>query len=235
MLTVCCFYWYDPQGKWNNTYTYGPEHVNELRRQVAENLTLPHEFVCVTDKPEGIAPGIRIVPLDRTTFVPGTRFVKLMLFRPDIAKVLGERILYMDLDTVIVSNIDSIANRSEDLVLWRNPAFGTSPKRARYNTSLILLKAGSRPEFWNEFTPAKANQKIRQSGWGGTDQAWVSCLASPEEAHWEAKRDGVYGVGSMGDGLPDNARIVFFPGRRAPWLKSEKEKHPWIERELCRQ
>jgi hypothetical protein len=156
----------------------------------------------------------------------------LMTFKPDAASIIGERILQLDLDTVIVGNIDHIAGRKENLVLWRNPNFG-GHKRAFYNTSILLLKAGTRPEFWTEFNKKKTPPMLKRH-WGGTDQAWISHCASRTEAYW-TDADGVYGAGRLLDivpgvqtTLPENARVVFFPGRREPSMDGMLEKHPWI-------
>ena len=69
MLTVCCFLWADPQGKCNAVYRYGREHVAALARMVRRHLTMPHEFVCVTDEPEALAGVCRTVPLDVRTIL----------------------------------------------------------------------------------------------------------------------------------------------------------------------
>jgi hypothetical protein len=189
--------------------------------------------VVVTDRREKL-PDLRTVPLDKTTFLPGTRFAKLMMFRRDISTVIGERMLYLDLDCVVTGPLDPLVDRGEDLVLWRNPNFGAK-RRARYNTSIMLIKAGCRPQLYEKFDPAVHPAKLRKV-WGGTDQAWVSVKCSPEEAHWTAE-DGVYGAGRLKDivpgvetELPKNARIVFFPGSREPSMQSVKDRHPWITR-----
>ncbi len=233
MITVACYLWFDPNGKNNDLYIYGPGHVRALKSMADRHLSLPHRFVCITDRPAHDLEGIETIKLDKTNHLPGTRFVKLMTFRPDAGAVIGERILQLDLDTVLTGNIDEIAGRKEDLVLWRNPNFGVR-RRARYNTSIVLLRAGSRPEFWTKFDRNRHPAALKKD-WGGTDQAWVSHLASPDEAHWTAA-DGVYGAGRLhdiapgvGTELPGNARIVFFPGRREPGMPAAQERHPWIK------
>jgi hypothetical protein len=235
MITVACFLWHDPQAKHRNLYTYGPEHVRTLKRMVDRHLSLPHEFACITDRPELFAAdaAIRPVALDTTTHIPGTRFIKLMAYRPDAGDILGPRILCLDLDTVVTGRLDPLVDRPEDLVLWRNPNFG-GRRRARYNTSMVLLRAGARPELWTRFDKRRTPDMLAAYV-GGTDQAWVSHVASPDEAHW-TDRDGIYGAGRLLDivpgvqtVLPDDARIVFFPGRREPSLPAIKELHPWID------
>jgi hypothetical protein len=233
MVTVTYFWWHDAKAKCRNIYEYTPDHVRVLRDMVEKNLSLPHKFVVVTDRPDKI-PDLSTIPLDKTTFIPGTRFAKLMMFRRDIGSVIGERILYLDLDCVVTGSLDPLVGRHEDLVLWRNPNFGAK-RRARYNTSIMLIKAGCRPELYENFNPEIHPAKLRKA-WGGTDQAWLSVKCSPDEAHWTSK-DGIYNVGRLsnivpgvGTELPENARIVFFPGAHEPSMKSVKEKHPWITR-----
>lgn len=233
MLTVVCFWWFDPKGKCNNVYIYGPEHVKVLHSMVKRNLSLPHEFVCVTDRPDSVPQGIRAVKLDKSTHIPGTRYAKLMLFRRDIEQVLGKRIAYIDLDCVVVGNLDPIFDREEDLVLWRNPNHAEHNRRAYYNTSIMLLSAGCRPEFRESFSPETSPAKAARRT-SGSDQAWISMLANKKEPFW-GDGSGIYGARRGGDispgasrELPKDARIVFFPGRREPSMTSVRAQHPWI-------
>lgn len=239
-LKIVCFLWFDPQAKCRNIYTYTADHVRLLKRMVDRHMTLPHEFVCVTDRPELFSgdSDIRAVKLDKTTFVPGSRFTKLMLWRGDIGGIIGKRIGYLDLDCVICRNIDNIFARTEDVVLWRNPNYGIKSRRARYNTSIMLLDAGARPHLYDKFDPAKHPPELRKV-WGGTDQAWISNrLSETDEAYWTSD-DGVYGAGRLRDvapgvttELPEDARIVFFPGPREPGMPNIQEIHPWIKDHL---
>jgi hypothetical protein len=227
VLTVCSFWWTDPAVADRARYQYGPEDVFVHKRMVERHMKQPFRYVCVTDNPKAL-PGVETVPLEYRTHVPGTRFAKLMLFRKGVG--LGEQVLYLDLDCVITGELDPLV-KDGSLVLWRNPNFGV-PRRAFYNTSIILVKADARPELYNRFDP-KRHPAALAVRWGGTDQAWLSEQASPDEAHWTAS-DGVYGAGRLkdiapgvGTALPGNARIVFFPGNRQP--AGEVAKHPWIK------
>jgi hypothetical protein len=231
MITVCAFQWFDPRGKCNHVYVYGPTHVAILKTMVAKHLRQPHRFVVVTNQPE-LYGDIETVPLDMTTFVPGTRYAKLMLFRQDIGEVLGERILYLDLDSVIVNALDPLVDRPEPLVLWRNPNH-VYPRRARYNTSMMLLSAGVHPALYHTFDPARDPARMKQMT-SGTDQAWISDRLGPDMPYWDASH-GVYGAGRPGDivrgvgeSVPENARVVFFPGPREPDQAHVRATHPWI-------
>lgn len=235
-LTVCCFWWFDIHAKCRGIYTYTSKHVRLLKSMVDRHLSLDHEFVCVTDKPDEID-FCRTVVMNKETFVPGTRYGKLMMYRADSKQIIGERILYLDLDCVIVDSLDPIADRDEDLVLWRNPNFGAK-RRARYNTSIILHRTGTRTELHSKFNKTKHPHYLR-GRMGGTDQAWISFMCDEvKEAHW-TNDDGVYGAGRLrdivdgvGTELPKNARIVFFPGSREPTMEKIKAIHPWIREHL---
>ncbi len=232
-LKVLTYFWFDPDGKKNHIYVFDKEHVLLLKNQLKRHLTIPHEFVVATDRPELLeGTGIRTVMIDKSKHLPATRYIKLQTFKPEMKELVGSRILQLDLDTVIVRNINHLVDREEDLVLWRNPNYG-GWKRARYNTSMLLYRAGTRPEFWNKFDPKEDPQRLKGRV-GGTDQAFISDLAAPNEAWWDDS-DGVYGAGRLLDivpgvqtVLPDNACIVFFPGSREPGMKEIQDQHPWI-------
>lgn len=242
-LTVACAYWRNNEDRCERAYVYTPEDVSLLRNQVARNLSRPHEFVCVTDRPKEIEAGIRTIPLDKRLHIPGGRYAKMAIFAPDAGKKIGRRILMLDLDTVIVGDITPLVERPEPLVLWRNPNFGLK-RRAFYNTSIMLVTAGARTDLYEKFSRKMIDEAQARTGWGGTDQRLVSYLLakgnphnprSYHDAHWTAE-DGVYGAGRLGDYnpesattiLPKNARVVFFPGRRHPKQEKVIERHPWI-------
>lgn len=228
MLIIGCYLWGD---------AYSVGDVKLLRDMVARHTTVPHEFVCVTDnKAQFEGTGIRAIALDPQCCVGAGMFQQLMPFHPLAGDILGEHILMMDLDAAVVRNIDRIASRDEDLVLWRNPARQpwanpATPKSARrslYNTSMVYTRAGARPDIWQRLRPEIMRSMLSQD--------YVSAMAGEDCAYWSSERDGVYrlaredtpGSGITGD-LPDNARIVFFAGsEHKPWLPHIKAKHPWI-------
>jgi hypothetical protein len=239
-LTVCFYLWTDPRGKslkgWNR-YSYDAGDVRIAAAMVGRHLTLPHELVCITDRPEAFDrdQNIRAVPLDMRAFVPGTRFVKLMTYAPETAETVGKYLMVLDLDLVVTGSLDHIASRREDLVLWRNPNHEPGTRRARYNTSIVLHRPGTRPELFASFDPARDPARLRQKS-GGTDQAWISEQVDYEHPHYlTPEKDGVYGAGRMKDAdpttcrkLPDNACLVFFPGNRTPKQQHIQDEFTWI-------
>lgn len=200
---------------------------------VKRNLTIPHKFICVTDDD---IEGIDTVPLDWTKHVPGTVYMRLMQHNPDWCRAnLGERVMSLDIDMVVTGLLDEIASRTEDIVLWRNPNF-PQPGRAFYQSSIQLFSAGARPELWEDFDPKTLlTTEGLPINWrfGGREQAWISERLNWQEAYFD-HRDGIYGAGRLGGKgiyteLPENARLVSFPGAREPSQPEVQEKHPWIK------
>ena len=220
MLNICCFKWTPPPGYRS---TFGPETVNVLQRMVARHYAAPHRFTCITDDARGLDPAVDVVPLwsDFATIASphGGRnpscYRRLRVFAPDIAPVLGERFVCLDLDTVIVGDVAPLFDRPEDFVIW-----GETDPRSFYNGSMFLLRAGARPRVWDEFDPQRSPQRAKAAGKFGSDQGWISYCLGKGEATW-SRRDGVYSyrvhLKPHGGRLPANARIVMFHGHEDPW------------------
>lgn len=209
------FLWFDPQGKYNGRHGYGVENVNQLKRAVDARLSLPHEFVVVT-QPErflGFDPDIRVVPIDESLIRDGKRWPKLMVFRPDAGELIGKRILMLDLDADVCGPLDALAGRPEDFVGWRNP--NPAPRHTVLNSSIVLLTAGARPQVWRSFNIDEATAFAKADRRGGSDQAHVSRILGDGEAMW-TEADGVYWARTRPAGSA--ARIVFHAG----WDKPER-------------
>ena len=223
MLTVACMFWRDPKKRHGDVCgQYMPAHVGALRSMVAKHLSLPHEFVCITDEKLHCSQ-MRTVPFDRSLFRHGKRFPKISLFRRDAGEWLSPRIFYIDLDCVITGSLDDIVSRAEPLVLWRNPGYGRKAQWAPFNTSMILMDAGCRPDIHESFDPA-----VGVPQWDHDDQDWVSAHVPRDNPYWDHTH-GVWNQSQIpGIRLPAGARIVHFPGRRDPSMQEMQDRHPWI-------
>jgi hypothetical protein len=226
MLRIVTCLWHDPKYRWNDAFIYGAEHVNRLARGIARNLTLPHEFVCVTDIPEGIDPSIRIVPLWSDNRDMGGCYVRLKLFAPEMREIIGPRFAQIDLDSVPVGNLDDVLGRSEDFIVWRD----VNPPTP-YCGSMFMMNAGARSQVWTEFDREKSPACAREKGYVGTDQAWIGASLGKQEATWGPEH-GVLSyrrdIPGMRETLPAGAKIVFFHGKLDPSEKRLQERSPWI-------
>lgn len=241
MITVACMLWHDASTQPKRGYGYGPSNVALLAAMVRRNLGRPHRFVCLTDDPEERAReagfeghnAVEWLNLDRRTHILGKRTAKLMLFRRDIGELLGERILYIDLDSVVVGPLDPLVDHGAPLVLWRNPHYGERRQYAPFNSSVMLIRPGCLPEVYERFRPT---ERIC-TPWSADDQDIISLHAPADVAAW-TEADGVWNQSQLPrdpahtsgfcSKLPAGARIVTFPGKREPGLRSVQHVHPWI-------
>jgi hypothetical protein len=221
MLTVLSWYWVQPGGR----SAYTPEHIAIWAGMVRRNLSMPHRIAVVTHEDVDI-PGVETIRPPREfedVRIPtwGERkpqcHRRLVMFRPDAAQWFGERFVCMDLDVVIGRPLDPLFDRGEDVVFMKGTA-GSRP----YNGSLQLIRAGSRPQVYTDFTPEKAAAAGKL--FCGSDQAWLAHCLGWNEPVWD-EDDGVVRFRSgyrAGRPVP---RIVFFPGALKPWMIAAGDKY----------
>lgn len=222
-MIVVCFLWNDRGYRYGARYT--AEHVNRLGRMLDRHLP-GCELVCVTDIPEGIDPAVRIVPLWDDHRKIGGCYVRLKMFAEEMREVIGERFVLMDLDCVITGPLAPLFDTDEDFVVWRSHHLHTE-----YNAGFYLLRAGARREVWDTFEPPESLRQIALTRYIGWDQAWLNCVVSGERT-WGPEH-GVYNfrydIADHGGHLPEDARVVFFPGDYDPSSPSLRQRFPWIE------
>ena len=236
-ITIVFFKWSRPG--YRSVFT--GEHVNIARDMIRRNTTIPVEFVCVTDDPRGIDHEIRIVKLWDNP-APGygrenrpNCFYRIKAFSREMSEIIGKRFLWVDLDAVIRGNIDHILNDPADFKIWR-----VDDAEMPCNGSLVLHRAGTRQEFWNNFDPSKVDpvhglKKI--NGFMGSDQSWIASQMGPEDKVF-GRKDGVYSfrihlkAGRISP--PEDAKIIFFHGRHNPWDEGLKNRCRWIARHYRR-
>ena len=116
----------------------GAEYVKKLRRQVRKNLTIPHEFFVVTDEPASFYPRMKVKP----SSLPGW-WEKLRLFKPGMFP--DGRVLFLDLDTFIIGNIDDIASLDTPFAtlrdFWRKDGLGPAVMIWRTDAALGIWEA----------------------------------------------------------------------------------------------
>lgn len=232
MLRVVTWFW-KPAHAYRSKFS--AVHVNMLRMMVARHYGKPHEFVCVTDAPDGLDPSIRVVPAwNDFADIPSPHgrhnpscYRRLRAFAPDIETAFGPRFVSLDLDTVIVGDVTALWDRPEDFVIW-----GETNPRSYYNGSMWLLKAATRTKVWTEFNPKTSPQVAKNAGNFGSDQGWISYCLGKGEATWTIE-DGVYSYNvhlrSHPNTLPANARIVMFHGGIDPW-SPVAQQIPWVRK-----
>jgi len=231
-LTFVCWRWQPSKGYRS---TFGPETVYALREMLTRHYHRPFRFVCVTDRPADL-PGVETIPLwSDCAQVPSpighsypSCYRRLKVFAADAGQVFGERLVSIDLDTVIVGDVTPLFDRPEDFVIWGETDY---PAQQWYNGSLWMLKTGTRTKVWTEFDEKTSPARAMRAGCRGSDQGWLSFILGRTEATWTSK-DGVYSfrkqVCRMGGTLPADARLVSFHGKVDPWSYRAMQ-FPWVK------
>lgn len=168
-MTVACVYVSGP-------YPYTTAYVIRLERMVRKFLPRPFRFVCFTDRPELFKAPIVTVRIPK--HLPGCAkaigfWNKLQLFNP--ANGLTGRMLFFDLDVLIVGDVSAIADHEgrlaiagDELALER-PAvdrnvIGQTILR-KFNASAMAWNAGDLDCLWSEWTPGVTEQFQSDQDW----------------------------------------------------------------------
>lgn len=229
-LVFVTFKWRAPIG-YRSSFT--GHHVDVLRRMVGRHYFGDHRFVVITDDASGITePDVEIMELwDAYNWVPNPSgrknpscYRRLRLFARNVGEWLGPRFVCLDLDCVITGQLNPLFDNDDDFRIWRSATSGNP-----YNGSMWQLRAGSRPQAWENFDPQMSPRLTKASGLYGSDQAWMA-YALPGAPTW-GREHGVLSyrndLHSGADPLPADARIVFFHGKIDPWSSSAQAR-PWV-------
>ena len=230
MISVVCW-------RWGALFDVG--YVNRLRASVARCLDLPHQFTCVTDDAAGLAPGIRVVR-PPSEFAGTLRCRRRMWqFAAERRDDLGDRILAIDLDVVLVGNITTLVDRPEPIVGWRVGYAGV------VSGSFLLFDAGALDGAWRAYRDDPEGYPARTGERLASDQAMLNYwlrTGRPRKARPVAmwtEADGFvtwFGEGygrlehlGMGPGRPDlppGARVVVLGSADKALL--DEGRYPWV-------
>jgi hypothetical protein len=213
MITVACV-WVQAN------VAYGLEYVTRLREMVDRHLHERHEFACLTDRPWLVPEGIRAIPVWHDAALPGW-WAKIRLFDPSLFPP-GRRVLYLDLDSIVVDNLRPIVDYAE-VGLALVPHEGTFTGRhgkavvRRFNSSVMALTAGKCPELYTKWSPLVASRL-----WG--DQDWIgeqhpSARAMPIE--WFPRISKLAGQVPMAP-----AKVVLC---KSPKNEEAAKRWPWVD------
>jgi hypothetical protein len=148
---------------------YGRDYVERLRNMVARHMTIPYEFVCLTDDPNPIE-GVRTIRQNPAGYQK-LWWHKVHMFDPNL-DVRG-RILYLDLDVIICGNLNKLVTNLKDEFLGIrdfNRKFHAT--WTMLNSSVMTWLHGTQSDIWEKFmaNPASA---MRLHG----DQDWIWACA----------------------------------------------------------
>lgn len=202
MLDVICLKW--------GSKKYSPEYVNRLFFAVRRNLTIPFRFSCFTENTIGLHNNINIIPLKYTNIgedVAGWWF-KPYMFASNENGLKG-RVLYFDLDTLIVNNIDHIAQSTESFIVLRD---FMHPQHDNMGSGLMMWNANDVNHIWDNFyyrNPRNIAHSFHPHG----DQRYIQ-QEQKDRTYWQDLfPDEIISYKlHCQNGLPNKAKVICFHG-----------------------
>lgn len=174
MLTVACV--------WVHGHLpYPVEYVTRLHAMAQRWITRPFSFVCLTDRPKHVPAGVTPIHIPSPNPLKGW-WSKVRLFDKSLG--LTGRVLYLDLDTLIVARLDDVIDYPADFAL--SPHAGTFEGKGglqvikRFNSSVMVWNAETQHALFDAWSPNVASVL-----WG--DQDYIGLMATeaqPMPAAW---------------------------------------------------
>lgn len=211
-------------------FPYSIDYVRRLRSMVARWIDRPFRFVCLTDRPElATVEGVEPIAVEKLAgFAPWT---KLQLFNP--ARGFTGRVLYLDLDSLVIAPLAPIIDFPAPFVVTADPASMHRPRRLdsfgraivrKVNSSVMVWDAGTHASLYDKWSPPVAQRLSSDQDWIGEQlpraaempRAWfprISELSIPNSV-------------AVAPILPADAKVVLV---KVPKNVEAAEKWPWFD------
>ncbi len=201
---------------------YQPHHVETLRTMVERHLPTNHQFVCLSDvEPSAFTSKVWVLPLVKNW--PGW-WSKIEMFNDETYAMPGDRILYFDLDTIILGSLKEIAERKERFIIMGD-VYRRPPRACaiQFQSSMMMWNARELTAIYAQFgrgNPLAIMQRYKVIG----DQGWIQSITQNSAALWEKVLPGqVVSYKRDCQPLPPaGTRVVIFHGHPKPWQVSTR-------------
>jgi len=242
--------------KWGTLYD--ARYVNNLYRMVSRHLSRPFRFICFTDDSAGLLSDVEVYALPEFE-EPDWQYArycsawrKLALFDSTLANMRG-KVLFLDLDVVIVDSIDCIASFAAPFAMIEN---WYQPGRQAGQASVMCFDVGYPESLLHRYrdNPVAVLERYR------TEQAYIAselgerrCTFFPDAWCKSFKKHclptGIRRFWQSPKAIPGGARIMVFHGRpnppdaiegvwgkKLPWYKRWYKRIkpcPWVAQHWC--
>lgn len=140
MLTILCCLYQGVDVPEHSKGIFTPAWVDKLYRGIKRNYPKDFRFVCLVDDEYSFQEPVEAIPYQNPW---RNMWCLLECLRPD---VVGDRNLFMGLDTIITGDISEIASYAGEFAMTRDPYH---PKRSCSGVMAYTKQAATR--IWNQF------------------------------------------------------------------------------------
>lgn len=202
---------------------FTPDYVFKLKSMAAKRLP-PHRFICLTDHPESLL-GVETIKIP-TPVGMFAWWAKLELFNPKHEALQDGRILYFDLDVLIVDDCADLIDyggMGMTLVPDDAPNFvgkGAMRTVKRFNSSVMSWDGGMYNDLYLDWKP-----DVTERLWG--DQDWIGerlPKATKMPLFWFPRLSQVMTKGRV-DGAVKNAKVILC---KKPKNADAAKQWPWF-------
>ena len=196
-------------------------YVRKLQNAVKRHLNMPYEFVCLTD--DASIDFCKTIPLVNNW---KGWWSKIEVFRAGLVNT--DRIVYFDLDTVILQDINILVQQDYDFIALQS--FNPQKRKNPYLIGSGIMSWRNNWAFnflYDQFNTEMCFGRFR----GDQDYIGSQLIRKGKKfKHWQALINGIYSYKrNCKKGIPKDAKIVCFHGRPRPCNAKEKwVKENWI-------
>jgi hypothetical protein len=192
---------------------YGPEYVERLVRGVKRHSSVECSFMCLTDQPE-TWPGVENLSVELSGW-----WAKMALFNPDWRG--NERLVYLDLDTVVNGNIDPLLALETEFAICHSFTPAHLKRPCKYSSCIIALAPNYGRRIYDEFMANKSALIPMYVRYG--DQRVMEHIDDSARSLQDMLPQGFFSY--CRDGFQKNASLLIFGAEAKPhnsrdhWVK----------------
>lgn len=218
MTTVACVF---VRSDGPDEFAYTVDYVTRLHVMVTRWIDRAFRFVCLTDRPELMPASVEAVPVAKLPVL--APWTKVELFNP--CRDWTGRVLYLDLDSLIVAPLAPILDVVADFAITADPTnaknrtrdrFGRQIVR-RFNSSVMVWDSGAATDLYTAWSPAIADRLSGDQDWIGEQRPDAVTLPRA----WFPRVSEL-----QGEPPTDPAKVVLC---KVPKNHLAAERWPWVD------
>lgn len=191
---------------------YPAEYVTRMQREVRNNLSLPHRFICIT---EHEIPGV--LTMKPPTDFPGW-FGKIGLFKPGVGTAQN---LWLDIDCVITGSLDVFIERYGHMPFAALTNWAQSGHGGVQSSLMVWTDNKMVHKIYELFDCRRDTARLHG------DQCFITELRDAKEIRVtpiDPALTASYKYHVRGKGVPPGCRVVIFHGKPDP----DEVDEPWF-------
>lgn len=206
--------------KHGNNKVYNHDYVNKMYNMINRNLSLPYKFYCLTEDPSNFNENINVIPLPTEYKLTGWWW-KTYMFKQNLFD--NEINFYLDLDTIITSNIDHWITYKPNMFMGLiDISVVHNPNIYSLGSGVLRWNNNTHHDIWNNMVIRAKN--ITSTYHTSGDQGYIWSLYKNKMEFWPHDWYESFKWEYEINGHKDTSNMIVFHGRQKP----HNTRHPII-------